>query len=80
VRLVTDSVASPQVRTGFYALLADGRARLLVHHSKRSYEHPTQMGMEGSFVETVRLFVQQHDAYQEVTNLKDVIASPPKPC
>lgn len=74
VRLVTDSVASPQVRTGFYDLLADGPARLLARHTKRSYEQPTQRGMEGSFVETVRFFVQQHDTYQEVAKLKDVTA------
>jgi hypothetical protein len=74
VRLVTDSVANPQVRTGFYELLADGPARLLARHTKRAYEQPTQRGMEGSFVETVRFFVQQHDAYQEVARLKDVTA------
>ncbi|MDO7885002.1 hypothetical protein [Hymenobacter cheonanensis] len=74
VRLVTDSLTNPQVRTGFYDLLADGPARLLARHTKRSYEQPTQQGMEGSFVETVRFFVQQHDTYQEVAKLKDVTA------
>lgn len=72
VRLVTDSVANPQVHTGFYELLADGPARLLARHTKHAYEQPTQRGMEGSFVETVRFFVQQRDAYQEVAKLKDV--------
>ena len=74
VRLVTDSVANPQVRTGFYELLADGPARLLARYTKRAYEQPTQRGMEGSFVETVRFFVHQHDTYQEVARLKDVTA------
>lgn len=74
VRLATDSVANPQVRAGFYDLLADGPARLLARHTKRSYEQSTEQGMEGSFEETVRFFVQQHDTYQEVAKLKDITA------
>ena len=73
VRLVTDSVASPQLRTGFYDLLVDGPARLLAKHTKKSYERPTQAGMEGRFVETVRYFIQQGDTYQQVTKLKDMM-------
>lgn len=74
VRLVTDSVANPQVRTGFYDLLVDGPARLLARHRKKSYERPTPTGMEGHFEQTTRYVVQHHDAYYPVTRLKDVLA------
>ena len=74
VRLVTDSVANPQVRTGFYDLLVDGPARLLARHRKKSYERPTPTGMEGHFEQTTRYVVYAQDAYHEVTRLKDVLA------
>ncbi|WP_223648440.1 hypothetical protein [Hymenobacter psoromatis] len=77
VRLVTDSVANPQVRTGFYDLLVDGPARLLARHHKKSYERPTPAGMEGHFEQTTRYVVQHHDAYYPVTRLKDVLAAFP---
>ena len=77
VRLTTDSVANPQVRTGFYDLLVDGPARLLARHRKKSYERPTPAGMEGHFEQTTRYVVQHRDAYYPVTRLKDVLAAFP---
>lgn len=74
VRLTTDSVANPQVRTGFYDLLVDGPARLLARRTRKLSERPTPQGMEGHYDETIRYVLQRDTAYYVVSRLKDVTA------
>ena len=72
VRIETDSVANPQVRAGFYDLLAEGPARLLARRTKRISERPTSTRLAGEYYEIVHYFVQQGATYTEVTRLRDV--------
>ncbi|AMR28411.1 hypothetical protein A0257_15810 [Hymenobacter psoromatis] len=74
VRLTTDSVANPQVRTGFYDLLVDGPARLLARRTRKLSERPTQFGMEGYYDETIRYVLQRDTDYYVVSRLRDITA------
>ena len=63
VRLRADSTAGGVIRTGYYEVLADGRAQLLARRAKRQQEQIVQGFVDVEFIPTDRLYLQKDGVY-----------------
>lgn len=63
VRVVADSSSSKALRTGFYEVLNEGRAQVLVRRSKRMQERIFQKQIDVEFIPTERSFLKKEGAY-----------------
>lgn len=75
LRLSIDSASEP--RAGFYELLVDGPARLLTRRTKTATKVVSGQGITGDYESDNHFFVQYHQQYHQVTNLKQVLGVVP---
>ena len=73
VRLVADSASGSVVRTGYYQVLADGRAQVLARRTKRLQEHLNQPYVDVEFVASTKFFVQKGGQYYPVRSKSNVV-------
>jgi hypothetical protein len=71
LRLSPDSASAPSA--GFYELLVDGPARLLAKRTKMATKVVSGQSITGEYESGNRFFVQYHQRYYQVTNLKQVL-------
>jgi hypothetical protein len=72
VRLPADSAGV--LAEGFYDLVVDGPARLLVKRAKKLEATTGGYGLKGEYEEVARFFVQRHAHFYEVNTLKQAVA------
>jgi hypothetical protein len=72
VRLPADSAGV--LAEGFYDLVIDGPAQLLVKRAKKLEATTGGYGLKGEYEEVTRFFVRRHARFYEVTTLKQVLA------
>ncbi|MBF9223753.1 hypothetical protein [Hymenobacter ruricola] len=66
VRVVADSTTGNAIRTGYFEVLAEGRAQLLARRSKRMQEHILQQQLDVEFVSTERLFLRKAGVFYPI--------------
>lgn len=74
IRLVTDSLASSAISTGFYDLLTDSKTRILAKRRKTMFEEATPKGMQGEFTEADKFFIRKNNTYYPVSKKKTLLA------
>jgi hypothetical protein len=68
VRVVADSSTGPDVRTGYYEVLADSCVQVLAKRSKRQREQLKERATDVEFVVTDRYFVRKAGLYYPVSS------------
>jgi hypothetical protein len=74
IRLVTSSTGDSSVRTGFYDLLLDGPARVVVARRKEVQERTTQEGPTGEINQKNTIFIYQAGQYYKVSKANTVLS------
>ncbi len=73
IRLAADTLGQSIIRTGFYDLLLDGKAKVIAKRVKRSTEQPTIRGMEGEFLIEDKFFIRANNTYYPVSTKRSVL-------
>lgn len=73
VRLRADSTAGGVIRTGYYEVLADGRAQFLAKRAKRLQEEIVQGYVDVEFITTDRLYLKKDGVYYSVSGKPAVL-------
>lgn len=73
VRLVADSASGSVIRTGYYQVLADGRAQVLARRTKRMQERLNQPYVDVEFVASTKFFAQKGGQYYPIRSKANVV-------
>jgi len=73
VRLVTDSTASPLIRTGFYEVLVDSTIQLIAKRAKQIEEKVEQNNVNAIFTPIDKLFIRKAGVYYAVSKKRPLL-------
>lgn len=73
IRIVTDSVQNPVLRTGFYDQLYNGNVQVLAKRAKLIHEQITSGRVEKNFYEKNRYFIEKEGRFYPVKSKRSVL-------
>ncbi|UOQ98634.1 hypothetical protein MUN81_03870 [Hymenobacter sp. 5317J-9] len=73
VRVVVAAGEEAPLKTGFYEVLVDGRARLLAARRKSIQQHSTNTGLQGEMEEKVTYFIHKDGHYYKAGSANSVL-------
>lgn len=72
-RIIKDDSVRYSVPTGYYDLLVDGKAKVLAKRTKKTQTRRGLYGLEGSYLEETKLYLQKDNEFHPVTSRQSIV-------